>query len=236
MPEATEPFALTDEAITDIGRMLQDAALIPLFTDATDREQPAASIFAFCRRLAATSNKNATDLFHVAKALCGLSVARRETDLDGKGFVDQITQALPRDTTSLWDAANNNLWEQYSKQIADALESLNDDHPLFVSSKATSLANTHQNLLLSSRLLTDVRPVFDDAGTKILEMVISHTLALNIHDGRSERQLITITLDMEDILSLKEQCERAERKARIVANKLTGLNPVIWPDHGGEVE
>jgi len=235
MPEAFEPFSLTQEAFIEIERMLQHVDLIPLFTDSTDREKPSTNMFAFCRRLAVKNQKNANDLYEVAIALSGLSNARSNTEFNSKAFVDHMTKSLPRENSDFWNAdVNNDIWERHSNEITSALDSLTDDHPLLVSSKANSLANTHQNLLMSSRLITDVRPVFNEAGTTILEMVITHTLALQVNDEHSERLLITIGLDSADISELKSQCERAERKARIVAEKLAHLNAVVWPDSGSE--
>jgi hypothetical protein len=48
--------------------------------------------------------------------------------------------------------------------LATALGAINDNHALLTSTKATLLAYSQQNLLMSARIITDVRPVFNAAG------------------------------------------------------------------------
>lgn len=114
------------------------------------------------------------------------------------------------------------LISKYSEEIEIKEESefierltffLTDKH-IFYASKATDLINNYSNVFILSRLITDIRPVF---GLNLDEPpsagVIIHTL--NIHYQSNEEPYhkdISITLNKDDLILLKETIERAEKK------------------------
>lgn len=124
-------------------------------------------------------------------------------------------------------------WEAAVPAVVAALDAISDDHPLLISAKATLLAYSQQNLLMSARVITDVRPVFNAAADKIVETVITHTLLVSYRADNRPR-LMTFALDQEDVEKLGKQCERAELKARVTKEQLKEFNPVILPEkyHG----
>ncbi len=103
-------------------------------------------------------------------------------------------------------------WEKAKAPIAEFLGQLSDSHPLVVAKKAERLGLDHQNLLSEARFVTDIRPVFDSSGNKILESLVMQTLIVDYSDGHGTRR-IEFALDADDVSQLRRLCERAEHKA-----------------------
>lgn len=90
-------------------------------------------------------------------------------------------------------------------------------------SKATDLAYDHANLFQGARIVTDIRPVFNDLDDDQLKMdgaVVSYTLRMHF-DNRDGNHSLSIALDESDVLVLKDQCERALQKAKIAFSRMS---------------
>ena len=79
--------------------------------------------------------------------------------------------------------------------------------------KALDLHYDYANLFQSARVVTDIRPLFDDDGTKIKAAVVSFTLRLYF-DNREGDHSLSLALDEADVQELMKQCERALVKAK----------------------
>jgi hypothetical protein len=98
------------------------------------------------------------------------------------------------------------------------LESLGGLESIITSVKATLLNSERDKAFLSSRVLTDLRPVLND-DSSIPPMLIINTLKLEIRDGK-EKRVSYISLDKQDIDTLIEQLERARSKSDLIATAL----------------
>jgi hypothetical protein len=126
--------------------------------------------------------------------------------------------------------------EKFAEEVADAMESL--DAPLrlerheraaFVSkmvillsadvfgivSKAWDLRTDDERVFCHARIITDLRPVF---GQKVEDgpraMVVVHLLKLAFHRGSEKHQEFYVSLDGEDLTTLRTLIDRAEAKAK----------------------
>ena len=93
------------------------------------------------------------------------------------------------------------------------LQSLVDDKCVRLAATAIELSYDYANLLRRTKVLTDVRPIFNDAGDGIDGAVVSFTMRLRYSNADGEHDL-SIALDENDIKTLQEQCQRAILKAR----------------------
>ena len=89
-----------------------------------------------------------------------------------------------------------------------------DSKQIYYASKAKDLTSGHGNVFLESKILTDIRPVFgiDVDSSPIAGMVFHH---LHLHfraDHEAPHKDLYLTLDSNDLTSLKEAIERAEKK------------------------
>ena len=105
------------------------------------------------------------------------------------------------------------LWEEHRGTFLEVVRTYSEDNPVAISQKAHRLSYEHEKLLARADILTDARPVFDSAGLKIVEVVITHMLALTYISGRVSKN-VHIAVDADDVIKLRKACERAIAKAQ----------------------
>lgn len=160
-------------------------------------------------------------LFRQVISLRGLI---RQTNLTS----DEVFEAL-RETLSSgisqWTAEEVERWEQ----IEPMLLALFELDVVVLTSKALDLSYEYSHLLQRARILTDLRPVFDQDGTALKGAVIAHTLLLRYDDIEGEHTL-SVAVDEQDILSIQRQCERALKKAVTIQAHLeqtSGMKAIV---------
>lgn len=156
----------------------------------------------------------------------------------------EIAKALVRQLLSLCSAQRSiqftgeqiladvfaNFESEEEQETLDALNtikrpilSLLEDRSFVLSAKALHLSFDQDKLLVSSNVITDIRPVFDDAREKILGGVILLSIRLEfIVNG--ERQSVCVSVDENDVSMLAEQLKTGLRKA--AAAKLLFLKEI----------
>lgn len=86
---------------------------------------------------------------------------------------------------------------------------------------AIELSYDYANLLLTTKILTDIRPLYNDAADRIQGAVVSFTLRLRYSNADGEHDL-SIALDEDDIEALEKRCKRAVTKAATARALMTG--------------
>lgn len=79
---------------------------------------------------------------------------------------------------------------------------------------AIELSYDHANLLVETKILTDIRPLYTDSADRIQGAVVSFTLRMKYRNADGEQDL-SVALDENDIESLQKQCNRAVTKASV---------------------
>jgi hypothetical protein len=119
--------------------------------------------------------------------------------------------------------ANGKKWDR----LAPVLEPLLDPSGKFaLLSKAFELLMERPALTAGVKVITDLRPVFDDEADGVRAMLLTSTLVLEYQEGK-RRQRLHLTLDMEDLRNLKLQIERAEKKARVLEESLAEKGAIV---------
>lgn len=95
-----------------------------------------------------------------------------------------------------------------------SLETLVTSDPVRMVAAALDLSYDYANLLQTARILTDIRPIFDPDASVIEGAVVSYTLRLK-YDSLDGDHSLSIALDEKDIERLREQCDRAIKKANL---------------------
>lgn len=103
-------------------------------------------------------------------------------------------------------------WSTVEGELSQLLE----ERSVRLATTAIELAYDYANLLRRTKILTDIRPLYDEAGDHIEGAVVSYTLRLRYDSADGEHEL-SIALDDEDIKRLAVQCNRAIHKARAAA-------------------
>jgi hypothetical protein len=90
---------------------------------------------------------------------------------------------------------------------------------LSVTTKALDVLTSQDRVFYSARILTDLRPVFNESGDAIEAAVIIHNLC--IHYGHDDDHWdFYVALDTSDIQSLRDVLDRADKKAGSVEELL----------------
>jgi hypothetical protein len=158
----------------------------------------------------------------VGQLLAWSQVARNRS-LSVKQVMDAISASV--ENLSTWTASDKRVWQD----IQPSLQRLCETKAVRMVSKIMDLSYDYANLFEGSRIVTDIRPVFNDADDDEMGIdgaVVSYTLRLN-YDNRSGRQSLSITMDEFDIHSLLSQCERALQKGHVAQESFSKVAPSV---------
>jgi hypothetical protein len=157
-----------------------------------------------------------------SRALPGLAMAIRRFNIQPSDLLESvqsglISQNLPNDAALRWH------------ECRPIIEKMLSTAAITLYAKARDLAFDFERLYTRARVLTDIRPVFDDSRNVIVGAEITQTLRLDYLSSEADNKTITIALDIADIEQLKKCCDDALQKAS-AARKLiddTGLEVVL---------
>ena len=108
-------------------------------------------------------------------------------------------------------------WDHISPLFSEILAS----RAIRTTVKSLELLYDYANLVQSSNVITDVRPVFDDEADNVIGAIVSFTLRLSYQNGTSSNSL-SLAIDAEDVRKLEEQCRRALKKAETARIQFSG--------------
>lgn len=149
----------------------------------------------------------------VRRVLTGLSFAIRTRDLPPGDLLQAIELALSSEGLKEEDLL---LWHE-CRPILETLVSL---PAVVLTTKARDLAEDFERALTNARLLTDIRPVYNDFDDVVGAEVIQ-TLRIEYYSrANSNTGTISFALDLEDIKKLQNACARAITKAELATRLL----------------
>lgn len=118
------------------------------------------------------------------------------------------------------------------KQLQVNLETLLRVPSISLGAKATNLLFQNERSLINSRVITDMRPVFELDSDEVGGGIVIHTLKLEyIADQSDDQQSFSVSLDLHDIDQMIENLERAKRKGEKLRTLVSAASiPVIDED------
>ncbi len=172
------------------------------------------------------SESTATSVVSILLSLHGLM---RRRSLDAQDVTAGINIALEQQAN--WSSEDLERWRDLDQKFSSllALPAISNV------AKALELSYEYAHLYQSARILTDIRPLFNDDGSDIAGAVVSHTLRLR-YDGVDGNHGISIAVDEFDICELAHQCERAMAKsqtAKRVMSEKVGVSARITGGRDG---
>jgi hypothetical protein len=153
--------------------------------------------------------------------LSNLRVLMDQVDVTPEQLLEAVTASVELDAPASWAGEQLEAWQNATDTVAAALRSMHQDHPLLVRQKARELTFAHQNIFKKSRIITDLRPVFNAAGDEITTTVLTHVLSIEFFDGRRTRH-IQFAMDEGDVVALQKATDRALTKTAAVRKKYRG--------------
>jgi len=147
-----------------------------------------------------------SDAFELREAVLELHRVREYYDEKVPEFATGIAIALQTDIG--FDAAEVPAFE---KRLAKLLAIT----PLAIAAKTQSLGAEYERRFCTARILTDARPVYIESPSSLPEaMMITHTLRITFHDDTGAMREVYVTMDDDDLITLRDLVERAEEKTK----------------------
>lgn len=166
------------------------------------------------------------------------STIRQAVSIRGLGrqsglSVDEVIQSLQDAIGALseWTAVQKQTWNG----ILPIFRELVATNAVRLVATTIDLSYEYANLFRRARVVTDIRPLYNDEGTTIEGSVISHTMRLRYDTANGDHSL-SIAMDESDIKVLMVQCERALLKARTAKTAMTaiGVPTTVTGENDGE--
>lgn len=151
----------------------------------------------------------------VIKSIFSLYSLRDGENIPSEELADNITKISFSDNGFLELPEEKN--ELLKQRLIDFL-SINGS--LAVTARAKNLLSEYERVFSSSRIFTDLRPVFESNEEQtITGSLIVHTLKIEYRDSEGGKEFY-IPLDLQDLQNLRKQIDRAELKEKAVQQLL----------------
>lgn len=116
------------------------------------------------------------------------------------------------------------------------LEGMLEDPKILILAKATELYFDHCASLEDVRILTDLRPVFNETRSSVVGAVIFSTLKLDFKVSEGSKS-VEIVLDLEDLEKLEQQAVGAKTKTQALRKfmrEVVGLDHAVFAEEDSE--
>ncbi len=138
-------------------------------------------------------------------------------------FVRLVADLIARQNPE-WNEKHGGRWGQVSSKVEPLLAS-NGYFALL--SKTIQLLANRPTVACDFKILTELRPVYDDELSATKAMVVTSTLVVNYYEG-GEMTRLHFTVDQADLRALQEQLDRAEKKVQLLEGQAGQLGvPVL---------
>jgi hypothetical protein len=103
--------------------------------------------------------------------------------------------------------------ERVPEQI---LRILTSQSPFALTFKSADLFSEREKLVVNTRIISDIRPIFCDGGSLEIEgATVIHTLKIEYDENGATKEIF-LGLDDQDLKKLKENIQRAEQKSALI--------------------
>ncbi len=189
---------------------------------------------AFSQLFASLASQLACD-YHVIQTACvaaliPLNGLRRRLEMPASDFLKALQQTIADRASEEWKSRYIEAWNSLVGELAPFFQ---PDNFFSQASKAFDLLTERPAILQNARILTELRPIYDEAQTKTLAVLQTNTLVLDYWKGRDIHTL-HISLDNDDLKSLTKEVKWAQDKISISQKEALAhrMNLVVY----GEVD
>lgn len=157
-----------------------------------------------------------SDIRKIVEALISLYGVKSSREFPLEEFVEEISDALESlDLSGVKRPASDR------KKFEENLTSLLSAEMFAIVAKVADLRTDDERVFCHARILTDLRPVF---GPSVEDgpqaMVVVHLLKLGFHTAGEQHPEFFVSLDSDDLKTLRNLIDRAEAKARSLRSHL----------------
>jgi hypothetical protein len=156
------------------------------------------------------------DLPEIIKALVNLQTGQTLTELNVPQFVLEVCSGL--ESARDFSEFTTDTRARLGKRLEGFLTL---GGSLAITSKALGILTDHEHIFVGSRILTDVRTVFqEDVVEPPAGAVIVHMLGVHYHEGLTHKEIF-FALDARDLMELKKAIDRASKKEEALKELLS---------------
>lgn len=154
------------------------------------------------------------DIARIVEMLVSMNIVRRSANIEKSEFIDDVIEAIR-------ESDNEELIFISAEWVENRLGRLLGAKSLEVVSKAQAVTIDHERRFCSSRIATDISPVFgDDAESGPMAAVITHALRISFHQDSNDLKEFFVEMDSDDLMELRDSIDRAEQKAESLKSVL----------------
>ena len=191
-------------AADEIAMLVAHADRLQAILDATMKMEPAATVSTVLKPLAQETGIDRVVLRNLFNALHNLSVIAAELDGADAAF-ERLSGALDKEIAKEWD--------QKKGPILTALQRYSDNNPVATTIKAARLTYFYEKIYRDGEIITEARPVYNEAGDSVIEIMILQSLVVT-HSSLGQLHRTHVAMDAADVLKLRKACDRAIVKAK----------------------
>jgi hypothetical protein len=133
-------------------------------------------------------------------------------------IVDAISEALRE---RQWSDAQLKRWDAIKASFWQLVSHRNITH----AAKAFDLSYDYANLFDNMRIITDLRPVFDDEHASLIGGIVRHVLRLS-YVSMGDQTSLSIAIDRKDIEDIRQWCDEALKKEAALAGYMAQPSPI----------
>jgi hypothetical protein len=133
-------------------------------------------------------------------------------ELRPETILEDLRGSLP----SEWTDGERGRWSS----VEPAFRRLLDSTVIRRVARSEDLSRDYANILQSTRVITDLRPVFTDDGGDIEGAIVSFTLRIGYFQDEATRS-ISLAMDRKDVERLGQQCQRAVIEANTMERRFS---------------
>ncbi|MEH2253582.1 hypothetical protein [Nostoc sp.] len=190
-------------------------------------------LYNISERIVKTQKLDRRTAVNIVETLVSLRQFYKEENLSNEDIVVLISKYIEED--SEFEVKIEQI-ERFSKRLSSLLKALESiAFSLDISEKASNLLIEHERIFSDSRIVTDIRPVFDsETEKKVKAAILIHTLKIQYRDVGGTKEFY-VALDSDDLDNLYEQIVIAINHRDVLGSVLQKaeiecINPV------GEIE
>jgi hypothetical protein len=196
------------------------------------RQVPSLSSGVLAEAIARDAGLDVGSVGVVVDALWPLSMVQRRLDMDTETFIHDLEECLRTESRVGWSSEDAKVWDTVRPYISRLLS---EESPVSTSAKAVDLLLEQPLVLSRARIVTDVRPIFNEEASELKGMLSFHTLILRCYEGSAPIKQIHVVLDASDLSNLYEQVVKAQHKERFMQSSLSAAG-FVTVDTGMEEE
>src|ERR1700687_3422193 len=183
---------------------------------ALEQAKPAAAPHLFWKhvaKLAPTISPSTIKI--IVNELFSMHLALENLDISTEEFSKSVSDAVFSEQSEEFpiDEADRDILKDRLTKLFELKASLR------LTAKASDISTDAQHLFYTAKILTDIRPVFDEEGTVIEAAVIIHNLLIHYGDANDHKNFV-VTLDANDVNELRSVLDRADAKAKALQSLL----------------